>query len=497
MSSKPPLSAGTARLLVVDDNEMNRDMLSRRLERAGYHVQTAVDGASALDLLAAEPIDLVLLDVEMPGLSGLDVLREVRKTRTSLQLPILMATARSDSQDVVEALEAGANDYVIKPLDFPIVLARVGAQLRLRPASAPGAEASPAAETGPGSLLAGKYRLGALIGSGAFGSVYRARHVDLARDVAVKVLLTAARSSPDALARFQREGIAACRVKHPNAVAVTDFGVTADGAAFLVMELLEGHSLHDEMKQVGHFAAPRAAEILTPLCAALAEAHAAGIVHRDIKPGNVFLQRNLRGETVKVLDFGIAKMVDEDARAGNLTVDGGILGTPAYMAPERFRGEAIDGASDVYSVGVMLYQMLVGRLPFPPDSELMAVVMMHLHRQPPPLREVDPAIAPEIERIVLSALRKDPRQRPDIGTLASSFARAAGPNDVTATHGGDRPPSSDVIPEGDAAATLERSATQIGEKPPTTEWDPARGEPATSPATLAARARPRSRRRRS
>ena len=100
-------------------------------------MQTAVDGASALDLIAAEPIDLVLLDVEMPGLSGLDVLREVRKTRTSLQLPILMATARSDSQDVVEALEAGANDYVIKPLDFPVVLARVEAQLRLRPASAP------------------------------------------------------------------------------------------------------------------------------------------------------------------------------------------------------------------------------------------------------------------------------------------------------------------------------------------------------------------------
>ena len=493
MSSKPPLSAAPARLLVVDDNEMNRDILSRRLVKAGYQVQAAADGASALALLAAEPIDLVLLDIEMPGLSGLDVLREVRKTRTSLQLPILMATARSDSQDVVEALDAGANDYVIKPLDFPIVLARVGAQLRLRPAAVPVAEPPPDAETGPGSLLAGKYRLGELIGSGAFGSVYRARHVDLARDVAVKVLLTAARSSPDALARFRREGIAACRVKHPNAVAVTDFGVTAGGAAFLVMELLEGHSLHDEMKQVGRFAPPRAAEILTPLCAALAEAHAAGIVHRDIKPGNVFLQRSGRGETVKVLDFGIAKMVDEDARAGNLTVDGGILGTPAYMAPERFRGEPVDGASDVYSVGVMLYQMLVGRLPFPPDSELMAVVMMHLHRHPPPLREVDPAIAPEIDHIVLSALRKDPRQRPDIGTFASSFARAAGPNDATAAPGAALPRSSDAIPKPGTG-----TATAIVDKPPTTEWDSAAVEPiqppAAPPATVARRARPRRRR---
>jgi serine/threonine protein kinase/CheY-like chemotaxis protein len=455
-------------LLVVDDNELNRDMLRRRLEKKEYRVLTAGDGASALDLIAAEPIDLVLLDIEMPGLSGLDVLREVRKTRTSLQLPILMATARSESEDVVQALEAGANDYVIKPLDFPVVLARVKAHLRLRPVSAPDAGASPGAgalpnaETGPGTLLAGKYRLGPLIGSGAFGSVYRARHVDLAHDVAVKVVLTAAGSNPGALARFQREGIAACRVKHPNAVAVTDFGVTGGGAAFLVMELLEGHSLHDEMERVGRFAAPRCAEILTPLCAALAEAHAAGIVHRDIKPANVFLQRGPQGETVKVLDFGIAKMADEDARAGNLTVDGGILGTPAYMAPERFRGEVLDGAADVYSVGVMLYQMLAGRLPFSVrDCDLMAIAMMHIHNQPPSLRAADPEIAPEIDRIVLSMLRKDPRQRPAIASLAPSFARAAGRDNLAETRDRDRPRVTDVIREGGAMTAQVDAATQI------------------------------------
>ena len=448
-------------MLVVDDNEMNRDMLGRRLEKKGFRVLTACDGASALDLIAAQPIDLILLDIEMPGLSGLDVLREVRKTRTGLQLPILMATARTDSADIVQALEAGANDYVVKPLDFPVVLARVEAQLRLRPVSAPGAGPSVDAETGPGTLLAGKYRLGSLIGSGSFGSVYRARHEDLAHDVAVKVLLTAARNSPEALARFQREGIAACRVKHPNAVAVTDFGVTAGGAAFLVMELLEGQSLQDEMQRVCRFSAPRCAEILAPLCAALAEAHGAGIVHRDVKPANVFLQRTPQGERVKVLDFGIAKMADEDARAGTLTVAGGILGTPVYMAPERFRGEKVDGASDVYSVGVMLYQMLAGRAPFgAPDSDLMAIVMMHLHNEPPPLREADPEIAPEIDRIVLSALRKDPRQRPAIASLAASFARAAGRGDVAEAHERGVAQASDVIREGEAAAAHADPATE-------------------------------------
>jgi serine/threonine protein kinase len=365
----------------------------------------------------------------------------------------------------------------------------VKAQLRLRPVSAPdagasaGAGALPNAETGPGALLAGKYRLGPLIGSGAFGSVYRARHVDLAHDVAVKVLLTAAGSSPGALARFQREGIAACRVKHPNAVAVTDFGVTVGGAAFLVMELLEGHSLQDEMQRVGRFAAPRCAEILTPLCAALAEAHAAGIVHRDIKPANVFLQRGPHGETVKVLDFGIAKMADEDARAGNLTVEGGILGTPAYMAPERFRGEVLDGAADVYSVGVMLYQMLAGRLPLSaPDSDLMAIAMMHLHNQPPSLREADPEISPEIDRIVLSMLRKDPRQRPAIASLAPSFARAARRHDIPEVRDRDRPRASDVILDAGATTQVD-AATQIID----------RTQPASSRAPAGKRARRRRR----
>ena len=427
-------------------------MLTRRLERRGYRVLKAEDGPSALALIAAEPVDLVLLDIEMPGLSGLDVLREVRQTHTGLQLPILMATARSDSTDVVEALEAGANDYVVKPLDFPIVLARVEAQLRLRSLSAPGPASPSSTETGPGTVLAGKYRLESLIGSGAFGSVYRARHLDLAHDVAVKVLT--ARSAPDSLARFQREGIAACRVKHPNAVAVTDFGATGGGAAFLVMELLEGHSLHEEMKHVGRFAAGRCAEILSPLCSALAEAHAAGIVHRDIKPANVFLQRSARGETVKVLDFGIAKMVDEDARSGSLTVDGGVLGTPAYMAPERFRGDAIDGAADVYSVGAMLYQMLAGRLPFPSDAELMALVMMHLHRNPPLLRDLDPEIAPEIDQIVMSALRKDPRQRPAIASLATDFAEAARRNPGTESVRRD-PPRSSGVPEVHTTSTTD------------------------------------------
>jgi serine/threonine protein kinase len=431
MPAKPTLSIDGATLLVVDDNELNRDMLGRRLERKGYRVLSAADGAAALEVVARERVDLLLLDIEMPGLTGMEVLLRLRETHGAAELPIIMATARSDSQDVVRALEAGANDYVIKPLDFPVVLARVEAQLRTRRAAARRREPVPAvlsdAEATPGRVLAGKYRLEALIGSGAFGSVYRARHVELEHDVAVKVLQTAAGHSPEALVRFKREGIAACRVKHPNAVTVTDFGVTDGGAAFLVMELLEGHGLEEEIRREGSMAPLRCAQILTPLCGALAEAHAAGIVHRDVKPANVFLHRTARGEVVKVLDFGIAKMLDEDARAGSVTVDGGLIGTPAFMAPERFRGGTLTGATDVYSVGVMLYQMLSGELPFAaPESDLMAIAMMQMSREVPPLRELVPELAPEVEQVVFSALHKEPEQRPSAAALATAFARAAG-----------------------------------------------------------------------
>jgi CheY-like chemotaxis protein len=410
-------------LLVVDDSEINRDMLKRRLERKGYRVITAENGQQALELVARDPIDLVLLDVMMPGLSGLDVLRILRTTPAGKDLPVIMATARSDSTDIVEALDAGANDYVIKPLDLPVVIARVEAQLRGRASAVAAAEkpAPPAAEVATDTVIAGKYQLESVIGSGAFGTVYRARHLGLDHRVAVKVLTAGSAATSAGAERFRREGVAACRVRHPNAVAVMDFGVTAAGAPFLVMELLDGRSLDAEIERAAPMPASRCAEIMVPLCGVLAEAHQVGILHRDIKPANVFLHRSRLGETVKILDFGIAKLVDAGE---SLTVEGGIVGTPAYMAPERFRGATLDGKADVYSLGVLLYQMLSGRLPFDSrDGDLLAVAMMHLNEAPPPL----PADIPrDVAEITRATLAKDPAERPTALELGIALARATG-----------------------------------------------------------------------
>src|SRR6185436_11636459 len=194
---------------------------------------------------------------------------------------------KTESEDIVEALELGANDYVTKPLDFPVVLARV--QAHLRTVSAAKTEPAPysgplplAVDIGPGTVLAERYRIEAKVGAGNFGTVWRARHLELDQPVAVKVLQGNAAAEPEALQRFRREGISACRVKHPNAVQVMDFAITPNGVSFLVMELLEGRSLHDELNLLGTLTTRRAVEIMVPVCEALAAAHNVGIVHRDI-----------------------------------------------------------------------------------------------------------------------------------------------------------------------------------------------------------------------
>jgi serine/threonine protein kinase len=354
------------------------------------------------------------------------VLEQVRKTRSASELPIIMATAKADSEDVVVALEAGANDYVTKPIDFPVALARVQSQLRQRKSKKAQATEAKAAlverfmagpEVRPGGLLADRYRLESRIGAGAFGTVYRAIHLELDSAVAVKVLQTSMQQDQEQIARFRREGISACRVKHPNAVSVLDFGVTPSGTAYLVMELLVGHSLFEELLRKQTLTPARAAQVLLPVCDVLEVAHKAGIVHRDVKPSNIFLQRTPLGEVVKVLDFGIAKIAGDNAIKHNLTVEGAILGTPAYMAPERFSNKSYDGRSDVYSLGVTLFQMLEGRLPFVASGDPMAVALMHLNETPRPILRLAPAAREPLQALVNRAMAKRPADRPTAAEL--------------------------------------------------------------------------------
>ena len=418
-------------LLVVDDNEINRMTWVAHLKRQGYIVETAEDGLEAIQQVEKKPIDLILLDIMMPVMSGFEVLKILRQTYSPADLPIIMATARDQSEDIVEAFELGANDYVTKPVDFPVSLVRIQAQLRSRTPSrtrmkAPTLSAKTIAEAEPGTILEDKYRLEELIGHGTYGAVYRATHLKLKRAVAVKLLHAHVQKRGEALKRFEREGISACQIEHPNAVAVLDFNV-AFGVPFLVMEMLEGHSLEEEMKRTGTMSPLRCAVVLLPICEVLAEAHSLGIIHRDIKPQNIFLQHARRGEVVKVLDFGIAKLIDNPNSDADITIEGGGPGTPTYMAPERFSKNPYDGSADVYSLGIMLYEMLCAHPPFiSPDGNPIRVALMHMSEPPKSLCERNPEIPRPVEEVVMRALEKDPRKRPTAGELARQFFAALG-----------------------------------------------------------------------
>ncbi|MBX7221957.1 MAG: protein kinase [Blastocatellia bacterium] len=280
----------------------------------------------------------------------------------------------------------------------------------------------------PGTILDGKYRLEEKIGTGGFGVVFRGTHLVLNRSIAVKVFRpTPGNDSAEAVERFKQEGISAARLNHPNAVSILDSGISTEGIVYLIMELLQGRTLADELKGGRVLSLLRCLEILMPVCEVLAEAHRQGIVHRDIKPENIFLRQTDEGEIVKVVDFGIAKLLGQDSleQVQKLTMTGTVVGTPLYMAPERLNGDPYDGRADVYSVGVMLYEMLAGRPPFRiQNGDVLSLLLAHLNDTPPPLRSFNPNLSCLVEAVVLQTLVKAPETRPTAAQLAEQFANA-------------------------------------------------------------------------
>lgn len=281
----------------------------------------------------------------------------------------------------------------------------------------------------PGTVLDDKYRIEEKLGAGGFGTVYRGVHLFLHHPVAIKVFRPAIGGSAlESLDRFRVEGISACRVSHPNAVTVLDFDVSAGSLAYLVMELLEGRSLADEIRAAGRLDVARAVRIALDVCNVLSEAHAAGIVHRDIKPSNVFLHRLKGEEQVKVIDFGLAKLAQSTTAADSpaVSVAGTLLGTVEYMSPERLEGHDYDGRADVYSLGVMLFEMLTGEVPFRSrDGGYWSVARMHAEQQPERPSRLDRRIPAELDALVLRALAKKPADRPDARALGTALRRLA------------------------------------------------------------------------
>jgi eukaryotic-like serine/threonine-protein kinase len=271
-----------------------------------------------------------------------------------------------------------------------------------------------------GRTIAGKYAIQQRLGAGAMGVVYLARQVALEKAVAIKVLHRELSVDESFTERFRREAWAASRLDHPNSIRVFDFGQEPDGLLYLAMEYVEGRDLFAFLKD--HAPLPRESivDLLSQVLAALAVAHELGVLHRDLKPENIMIVRGKGDDgqpldVVKVCDFGIAKIVEtslpragEDARRH--TTKGLVVGTPEYMSPEQARGEALDGRSDLYSVGVILYELLTGRIPFEGDSPL-NIVLKHVGELPAPPSSLAPNVDRQLEAVCMRVLEKQPSDR--------------------------------------------------------------------------------------
>ena len=266
-----------------------------------------------------------------------------------------------------------------------------------------------------GREIAGRYRILSKLGEGGMGAVYKAEQMSLKRTVAVKLLRPEVASSPMLRRRFNAEAEAVAKLSHPNTVNIYDFGQDSDGTLFIAMEFVEGSSLRSVVHRDAPLPLRRALHIAAQVASSLTDAHARSIIHRDLKPDNVMLQdRGKQRDVVRVLDFGIAKLRDENRQSQlAMTQAGDMLGTPQYMAPEQIRAEKIDGRTDVYALGCMLYEMLTARLPFEAPT-VMALLSKHLLESivPPSQRRPELMISPAVDHLIMTAMAKDPNARP-------------------------------------------------------------------------------------
>lgn len=471
------------RILVVDDNLDNRQILGRRLVRQGYAVEAAENGSEALEMLRSGDFDLVLLDIMMPEVDGYEVLKRLKDDPGTRNIPVIMISALDDIGSIVRCIERGAEDYLPKPFDPVLLKARISASLekkRLRDMEieyleqvAHVIEAASAVETGDyeggslagiaarddelgrlarvfdamagqvkareerlqrqvadlkravestaegqersklaheaklqvGQLFADRYEITAVIDGGGMGMVYRARDRELDDDVAIKTLHPELISSDESLIeRFKSEIRLARLISHPSVVRTHDFG-RWDGMYYLTMEYVEGVTARQLIDRQGRLGIPSTLAIATQLARSLEVAHEQGVIHRDIKPQNLLLDRE---GNLKVLDFGVACLTE---RAGNVTKAGSVVGTPAYMAPEQLLEETVEARSDLYAVGVVLYECLTGQLPFQAATAVALIARVLSDRPAPPI-ELNPEIPPALSALVMGLLSRELDDRP-------------------------------------------------------------------------------------
>src|SRR5579862_9617713 len=367
-----------ASVLVADDEPMLLRAAERSLRGAGYKVTACADGAAAAELLLAQPFDVVVSDIDMPKLGGIALLQFLRERE--IDVPVVLVTGDPTMDTAILAVEHGAFKYLKKPVRSEELLDVVARAVRRASISAERRRDSEGgALSGPSSMppsiavgvvLGGRYRLTRPLGEGGMSQVWEGTHLLTGRAVAVKLLHASLNSRAEMRKRLLREARSAGSVSHPNVVDIFDVFELPDGTPVLVMALLRGQTLGRRFAEKGAMTLDEVTALLLPVVSAVGTAHAAGVIHRDLKPENIFLADEGGTTVVKVLDFGIAKLISPEGQQGSaVTATGALVGTPGYMAPEQGFGERdVDHRADIWSIGAILYEALSGARPIEAEN---------------------------------------------------------------------------------------------------------------------------------
>lgn len=394
---------------VVEDDPIALELIVDALQGRDYEVSAYTDCASALAILPETPPDLLVSDIDLPDGSGLDLLRYVRSFHPDL--PVIMQSGRSSESDLLGGFEAGASDYLTKPISIAELLAKCAVALSRQGQRTRSPDRAGSDLPGGLSRAFGRYRIGEVLGRGGGGVVFSAYDLEEEREVALKALLALPAAGDTQRERFVRETYTLSLLEHPHVVRVLDFG-SSEGRAYYTMERVSGAALNRIVSMRGVASPAEVICLLRTLASALGSLHAAGLIHRDVKPGNVMLRAGSFTDPV-LIDFGLAKLVEDRS----LTQTGVLVGTPGYLSPEQIMGDAPDERSDLFALGLLARYALTGSDPYPSSS--MVGLLSKLATRPVPI-PLD--LPPGLRRVLLRLTQLRPQDRyPNAEALRSDL----------------------------------------------------------------------------